>query len=138
MEVSNDPSIANSTDLFRRIHPELDIQWDANAGCWTFKSRAFQNTGGVKFGNMSVVLGDTLDADGRAPGDVLVRAGTPEWYLAAITAGDARAEDQGVMRAPMTVEPAHGNVVGEKTRGRRRALARAARWVIQPPAPDGS
>jgi hypothetical protein len=130
----DDRSISDETDLFRRIHPQLDIQWDANESCWAVKSRAFQNTGGSTCGKMSVALADTAAADGRDPDDVLRRAGTPDWFLVALTAGDARAECQGVERAPTDQEPAHGNVVGRKTKGRKRALARAARWVIEPSA----
>jgi hypothetical protein len=83
---------------------------------------------------MSIALADLVAADGREPDDVLLRAGTPDWFLVALTAGDARAESQGVVGAPTEQEPAHGNVVGHKTRGCKRALARAARWVIEPPA----
>ena len=81
---------------------------------------------------MSVVLGDTLESEGRSPISALEKY--PDHFLVAITAGDARAQGQDVERTPIEEEPAHGDVVGKKTRGRRRALCAAAEWIE---GPDG-
>jgi hypothetical protein len=124
----DDPSISDETPLYRRLHPQLHVQWDENRQCRRFTSGAFQNTTGTL--EMSVVLGDTLEVLGREPETVL--ADRPDWYLVSLLAGRARAHDQGIVRDPLDSEPAHGNVVGEKPTPRKRALAREAEWVIGP------
>lgn len=121
-------------DLHRLLNPELDIDWDHDEARWVVKSSAFQNpTRPDKTNRMSVVCGDTLDSMGRPPEDA--RRTKPGWYVAALTAGFVRAEDQEVQRSPTHEEPAHGDVVGDKGGGRRRRFARAARWVVEPPPP---
>jgi hypothetical protein len=40
-----------------------------------------------------------------------------------------------IVRDPLPNEPAHALVVGHKTTGSRRRWARAAIWVVEPPAP---
>jgi hypothetical protein len=79
---------------------------------------------------MSVLLGDTMEAEGRPPLSALENY--PDHFLVAITAGAARAQEQEVKRTPIPEEPAHGDVVGKKTRGRRRALCAEAEWVKAP------
>jgi hypothetical protein len=129
MAVPNDPSIGDDLRLFRRV-TEAWIVRDENRGCQRLSSAAFDNY------EMSVVLEDALAVDGRHPTDVL--QGFPSTFLASITAGSAREQCQGVVRSPTQEEPAHGEVVGKKTKGRRRALVRAATWIVPPPTPcDG-
>jgi hypothetical protein len=79
---------------------------------------------------MSILIGDTLEAEGRPPSDAL--DGYPDHFLVSITADDARAQEQEVERTPVPEEPAHGDIVGKKTRGRSRALRDAAEWVKAP------
>jgi hypothetical protein len=50
----------------------------------------------------------------------------------AFTAELARALEQGVVRAPEPHEPAHGHVVGRKTKRVSRTFARRASWVVTP------
>ena len=85
---------------------------------------------------MSIVLGDELEAVGRAPATVL--EGHEGFALAAITAGIARDNRQAVVRDPLPQEPAHGLVVGQKTKRARSNMAKAAKWVIwtDPPPPE--
>jgi hypothetical protein len=127
----NDPSIADPTDLYRLIHPTLDIAWDDDESRWRVKSSAFQNAHDSD--SMSVVLGDTLAASGRQPEDA--RQSMPDRFVAALTAGEVRHEEQGVVRDATPDEPAHGNVVGEKKPKRRQRFARMARWIVEPPPP---
>jgi hypothetical protein len=79
---------------------------------------------------MSVLFGDTMESEGRSPLSAL--DDYPDHFLVAITAKAARAQEQEVERTPIPEEPAHGDVVGKKTRGRRRALCAAAEWVKPP------
>lgn len=73
-----------------------------------------------------------MESEGRPPRSALEKY--PDHFLVAITARDAREQEQAVERTPIDEEPAHGDVIGKKTRGRRRALCAAAEWVE---APDG-
>lgn len=79
---------------------------------------------------MSVLLGDTLEEEGREPLQTL--AAYPEDFMVAITAAAAAEQGQEVERVPLAEEPAHGEVVGKKTKGRRRALAGTAVWIKAP------
>lgn len=116
------------TRLFRRISPREGDGWvrDENNDCIRLSSAAFVGD------RMSVLLGDTMESEGRPPQDAL--AGHPDFFLVSITAADARAQEQEIERTPLPDEPAHGDVVGKKARKRRRALRDAAKWVQ---APDG-
>jgi hypothetical protein len=63
-------------------------------------------------------------------------AGTEGFALAAVTAGLARECGQGIARDPLPDQPAHALVFaqrGTKTKSVMRRLAKAARWVIEPP-----
>jgi hypothetical protein len=80
---------------------------------------------------MSIVLGDTLADEGRAPVDA--NRSKSDWYVVALTCVEVRAEEQGVVRDPLPGEGAHGNVVGEKKKARRRRFAAVARWIVAPP-----
>lgn len=114
------------TRLYRRVSPREGDGWvrDENHDCVRLSSAVFSGE------RMSVLLGDTLEAEDRPPLDAL--DGYPDHFLISITAGLARAQGQEVERTPLPNEPAHGDVVGKKTRGRRRALRAAAEWVKAP------
>jgi len=124
----DDPTVDDAVSLYRLLNPTLDIAWDDDEGRWIVKSSAFQNSTGTD--QMSVVLGDQLDQDGRSPADA--RRTKPDWYVVSLIAGDMRQEDQGVLRDPVPEEPAHGNVVGEKGKSRRRRFKDLAVWVVEP------
>jgi hypothetical protein len=119
----DDATIANETQLYRRITPAQLVP-DDNVGCRRVSSGAFDNE------DLSIALGDTLADDGRAPNSVL--ANYPGECLVAFTAGVARAVAQIIYREPEPDEPAHGIVFGKKKKSVRRALHDAAVWVVQP------
>ena len=81
---------------------------------------------------MSVVLLDDLENAGRNVTEMINEP--DEFALAAITAGSASMNNQKVIRDPLPEEPAHGLVVGDKTKSCRR-IVRVRR---QPPSDDGS
>ena len=118
--------IAPQTPLYRRVAPKLGNGYvlDENRQCLRLSSAAFAGQ------EMSVFLGDTMAEEGRDPLEALTRE--PTYFLVAITAADAVAAEQEVRRTPLADEPAHGDVVGKKTRPRRRALAEAASWLKAP------
>jgi hypothetical protein len=126
----DDASVADSVDVYRLV-PDYHVAWDHDENRWIVKSSAFQNTSRTE--GMSVVLGDTLEADGRPPEDA--RRSKPDWYVVALQAAEFRHEDQGIVREPTAEEPAHGNVLGDKGKTRRRRFVPLARWIVAPAAP---
>ena len=109
---------------------------------WEFQSGAFDNA--TPEGpddspdDMSVALGDTLEAFGRVP--TSLPTDTPwaseEWGVAALeTAFLRHQEGQEILRTPKAEEPAHGDVRGRKNQKRRRRLKAHANWVVRPAAP---
>lgn len=127
MTPDDDPSITDDTELYRRVRPLPDqIVPDENRGCVRVTSAAF-----IGQTEMSVVLEDTLRAEGREPPDAL--RDYPGDFLVALKAGFVREKGQGVVRTPRPEEPAHGDVLGKKTRGTARAFAEAACWIVAPP-----
>lgn len=124
---SDDVSISNDTQLWRRVAPQHIVP-DENTGRRRPSSAAF---GDHPNGSpMSVMIGDTVMQSGRGPNDVLV--GYPGYGLASFTAGLARTCGQGVARDPTPNEPAHAVVFGEKPRPVRKRLAQGCEWVILP------
>lgn len=114
---------------------------DAVDGEWEFQSGAFDNatplTDDESPDDMSVVLGDALEADDRVPERLPFEttcAGDPElWGVAVLQVGFLRKdEEQEVLRTPKQDELAHGDVRGTKNTKRRRRLKKHARWVVQP------
>ena len=124
----DDITVLDSAELWRRIIPDWVVP-DDNRGCKRVSSAAFSDS--PDGSPLSMLLAETVFSTGRTAQDVLSRF--PECSLAALQAGDVRAQRQVVSHTPIVEdEPAHVFVAGSKTRAVRRALARAARWVIGP------
>ena len=128
MDYRDDPTIAPSAELLRRVH-ESQIVPDRNAGRMRVSTSAFDNSSDGS--PMSVSLLDELKARGLGPEAVLL--GYPA--LISITAGLARNCAQGVAREPTRDDPAHAVVFGEKTGSIKRKFAKQAKWVIPEAAP---
>ncbi len=86
---------------------------------------------------MSVVIESVLRALSREPVSVL--KGHEGFALAGITVGLARELEQKVVKDPTPEEPAHGLVIGDKRKAKKR-MAKEAIWVIpvNRPPPDGA
>jgi len=131
---TDDPSIHNACEFFRRIHPD-QYPYDENRGRRRISSAAF------KAYEASGDLGSVIAGLGLAPvahclGDY------PDHGLASIRAGGARSYDQAIVRAPIEADatkgirenPAHALMVGEKRRKKIcKKLAEAATLVQAPP-----
>lgn len=61
-----------------------------------------------------------------------VLTGYEGFGLVSLSAASVREQNQIVVRKPLPDNPAHGEVIGEKTRGVRRAMKRSAIWLIKP------
>lgn len=118
----DDPAVL----VLRRISPQQIAP--TPGGGIRISSGAFQNTSGTD--GMSVVMEDTLRDEGRAA-QALV-APYPGFGLVSLTTGLCIEEEQEVRRLPVDEEPAHGEVLGKKTKGRSKRFAAAADWVIRP------
>jgi hypothetical protein len=105
--------VADADDLYRRIHFS-----QVKDGGPT--SAAFKHT------ELSVDL-----AKLTTPQQSL--SGHPSHGLVSITAGHARSLGQEVVHSPLDVNLAHALVIGNKTLGIARNLARTATWVLLPP-----
>ena len=117
----DDPSVSDSTDLFRRVHPEQVI-WDDNVQRLRPTTAVFRDT------DMSVSIGDTLAKGGRSPESTL--GNRPHHHLVALTALEVRNEEQVVCREPRPEDDSHGGVVGSKPKTRRTVFALQARWEV--------
>lgn len=129
-DYADDPSIQDDASLWRRILPSWVIM-DENAGEFRPSSAAFDD---YRDSPMSVLIENIVTATQRTPADVL--RGYDNYSLCSFAAGAARALGQQVATRPKEPDPAHGFVVGKKTRSVKNALRKASRWVIlTPPAP---
>ena len=126
-EYSDDSTILDEAELWRRIPPWHFVK-DENLGQGRPSKAAFDNH--PNGSPMSVVLADMVTESGRDPSTVLT--GHEGFALAAITAGLARACEQGVAREPLSDEPAHAVVFGKKTDSVKKKLARGSRWIVPP------
>jgi len=129
-----DEPVTGDTPIYRLVPVE---QCEVVEGAWIFRSGAFDNSSMPGFENeMSVILGDTLAALGRDPGE-LPRRAYPEqpgrWGLAVLRASCVTSvPEQTIRRSPTPEECAHGDVVGAKNTKRRKRLKRCATWVFPP------
>ena len=117
---------------------------DAVGGRWQFQSGAFDNSTPVRDDErddeMSVVLGDTLEALNRIPERLPIEtpcSDEPErWGVAKLNTGFLRNEvAQDIVRSPKDDELAHGDVRGAKNPKRRKKLKKHAEWVVEPRLP---
>lgn len=124
MPPTDDPSIVDETKLHRGVAGQHVVH-DQNQDRLRPSSAAFSHE------EMSVVLDDNLVASGRTPAETLDRL--PHEFLASLRTGFVRERDQIVVRTPNETEPAHGDVIGRKTKPVKRAFAYSAEWEVAPP-----
>jgi hypothetical protein len=122
----DDPSIEGSEEVLRRIPPWH--QPPPGAEFRPFSSAFYDDEDGHP---MSVYLAKDIAEAGHTV-DVVME-GHEGYALVAISVGLLRDLGQILVRSATEKEPYHALVVGAKTQGVRRRIARAARWVIEPP-----
>jgi hypothetical protein len=123
---TDDPNIASGEILFRGLQPAWIVP--GSDGRMRIASAAFKNH------EMSVLIDSVLRSDGRTANDALNAC--PGDSLCSITAGLARDLGQGVVHdAEPPADPAHGLVIGKKTKAVANRFAREAIWVIPSEAP---
>lgn len=124
-EDTDDISIGNGTDLWRRIpNWPKRVVYDENLGRQRPSSSNFDDhPNGTP---MSVAI-----ADGSVTACEAL-AEHPQFFLVGFTAGMARSLGLGVVRRPLPGQAWHGEVPGKKTGRVKNELARAAIWVVAP------
>jgi hypothetical protein len=129
--VPEQEAVAPETLLYRRVSPKM---LQAHGDCLRVTSALFKQKPAL-----SVVIEDTLRALGREPVSILDRYS--DQTLIALPASAAFAHDLSVERTPDEDEPAHADVVGNRSGGIARSLLRASEWVVAPsggcPTPAG-
>ena len=122
----NDPGIADSEVLLRRLQPDWIVPGD--------RERMRISSAAFKHEELSVLFESLLKRQGRPVEDAL--RGHPNDSLCSITAGLARKLGQRVVHdTEPPNDPAHGLVLGKKTKSAANRFAREARWVIPQEAP---
>lgn len=127
MEYHDDPSIADTERLFRRIHLKHIVP-DGDTGLARLSSAAFRDK------DLSVDIEAVLLENGQAISSCL--QGQVACKLAFITAGHARQLQQVIFRDPTPNNPSHGIVYGSKSSKKVvEGLRDSAQWVIPSEAP---
>lgn len=127
MTPEDDATVADVTPLYRRVHPNF-VVYDDDRGCKRLSTAAFKER--VK--EMSVHLGDVLDAAGRHPAELVDNM---PHCLVSLTAELVRTHSQVIVRSPTPEDESHGDVVGSKPKTTLNAFVEAAIWVV---APEGA
>jgi len=118
----DDPGIADDAVLWRRIPPDkVAVLPDGNLRpeSWVFGDDEDGQPVSIVIAGPEAAVADVM-------------RGHEGYGLVAFTAADARRHGLAVRRDPTPGQPAHGVLIGPKTRGVRRALAKACRWIVLP------
>lgn len=131
---ADDPTIADDSILWRRIHPSWIVA-DENRGGFRISSAAFDNSeDGTP---TSIHLEEVARAFGQTA-EAILRPFVG-YGMAALTAGQGRGCGQAIGRDPLPDDPTHGFIAGQKTKSVKRRLSAASTWLIHPSvADDGS
>ena len=120
-EITNDPAIADSEVLLRRLLAEWVVPGDR--GRMRIASAAFKSF------ELSILFLSLMERQGRPKEDALKEH--PDDSLCSITAGLARQLEQGVIYdTEPPHDPAHGLVIGKKRQSIANGFARGAKWEI--------
>ncbi len=128
MPPANDPSIADSEGLWRRIRPDW-VVFDKNTQPPRLrpKSMAFQNYKGTDA--MSVILASARGNDASTA----ISGNHSAYFVVEFTAGFVRGLEQGVVAFDDPDEQGHHHVTGKKTGPVQRRFAADSAWRIAPP-----
>jgi hypothetical protein len=126
----DDPTILNDDRLLRRVAPN---QWVNEPDGTTRPSSAV-----FKDPELSVNIDSTMAAQGRSPNEML--NGFPGYFLTSLAPSIIRQHDAEKGESHPIVrdleppnDPAHGLVLGKKTKSFANALVRAQKWIEPPP-----
>lgn len=137
----DDPSIPDDELVFRMINAS-NTKWvdgvATRAATNAFQDRREEDLEdlGVPAVAVSVYLESEMRVHGTTPADLVERWGD-RYGVASITAGEARAHGQGIVRNSQPGNPEHAMIFtkegAKKSNGQSKKLAAASRIVIAPP-----
>ena len=137
----DDLTVPDSERLYRMISAgntkwEDDVATRAQTNAFQDRREADLPELGVPAVAVSIYLESDMHANGTTPEDLVARWG-PKYGVAAITAGEARAQGQGIIRYPQPGEPEHGMIFTKegpkKSKGQSKNLAASSVIIIAPP-----
>lgn len=137
----DDPSILDNDLLYRMIKAGNTKWVDGvadRAGTNAFQDRPESDLEQLQVPAVavSIYIGSELAKSGRTPADLVGQWG-PDYGVAAISAGTARGQGQGILRWPLEDGPEHGMVFvlqgPRKTGSQSKSLAKQSEIVIPPP-----
>ncbi len=139
----DDQTIEDDEVLYRLILPS-NTKYDGTGKAVRAATNAFQDYPedrledvGVPAVAVSVFLSSVMSLNETSIDEILARR-DGSYGLASITAGEARAEDQGIVRCPTTQDPEHGMIFclagARKSGGESKRLAKAS-TIVRPPPP---
>jgi hypothetical protein len=124
-EYIDDLNIDDSDEVLRRIppwhQPRPGDEWRPNSSAF------YDDPDGSP---MSAYLAKDMVEAGLEL--IVVMEDHPGYALVAIRVGLLRSLSQIIVRDPTDKEPFHVLVVGPKTQGTRRRIAKSCRWVVEP------
>lgn len=141
---SDDPSIPDSEVLYRVIST-AHVEWSSGSPV-RVQTNAFQDQPesrlpelGVPATAVSVFLQSEMNTSGRTAADL---CWDPGRGVATVTAGQVRAEGQGVVRWPNDSGPEHAMIFtlsgAKKSKGQSKRIAAAATVLIAPAPPTAT
>ena len=113
---SDDPTIQDSWDLWRRIFPGWWIPDQNQQGRFRLSTQAFEDS------RDGTPMSVSIAAESRGQASM----------LASFTAAHARNCEQILQRAPTEDDPAHAHVTGPKTRSTKKRLLAGTTIVVEP------
>ena len=120
--ILDDADIPDTAELWRRINPDWWV-WDEKISGRRLSSQVYENS---KDGSgTSVILSSESSIE-------QVMGGYDRYGLALLTAGAARAAQQGVRRVPVENVPGHAQIEGRKSGSAKNKLVAASTIVVVP------
>lgn len=128
-EYPDDPTIGACEVIWRRIPPDK-IQWDDTLGRYRPQTGMFSDSR-----DRSPMSGGRAKCYGSHQ-SLLKGSGYPDHLLVAFCAEFLRSEGLAIATLPQTKDAGHVWIVGKKTAGIQKRLARGAEWVVPPNEAD--
>jgi len=122
LSVRDDSSIDDEELLWRRISPEHVVS----------DSDGTRRPSSAAFSDSSDSTPLSVDLASIAGDPSVTLESHSGFGLAELVVADVRKLGLGVWPDPLPHNEAHAGITGRKTRGTRRALARVARWRVEP------
>jgi hypothetical protein len=119
--IPDDAPVPQDMSLCRRVHPS-EIVWNDNDGCLRPGSGVFKDH------EMRSTWTTCCETRSERPSPYWTAK--PQHSLVSLTVGFVEGEEQTVRRTPKPEDASHGDVCGDKSRGRRKKFARAAQFVV--------